>query len=404
MLFLKDADEDRISLRECYGMPMIEGAFYDLGKGKTGKVASDGTAILESQADPNYIGKYDEVVTQYLRPNQQGSRVIKSFMAVPISIVERRQTDQPGRGLPVNIYRPDGEALEDEREIFSADPSSERIIGVLKVFNKTYGAGEFDDDDLSVLATFASQIGVVFAFADRSAALSDLADGVCHEIRQKIGSIKRNLGLVKEGLLNNATVSKKLEEPTDRIQAAANEASEFTNMVLGFASGHFQRPQRLNINPLISEAVTQLKPNYQTLAEANHITVIEDYCLEHVICSVFRTPFIQIVQNIVANAYEAMDRTNGGTLKISTALSDSKKAVLIKISDTGRGISPDDLPHIYKSRFYRRPGGNGLGLWLVRRFLPQMDGIISVESTVDLGTTFTIQMPVVSVQTSEEIS
>ncbi len=400
MLFLKEVDQDQISLRECYGMPMIEGASYQLGVGKTGKVASDGESILESQADPHYSGKFDEFVTQYLRPNQDGNRVIKSFMAVPISIVERRKTDQPGQGLPRSLYKSNGEAFEDEREIFSADPSSERIIGVLKVFNKTYGAGEFDDDDLSILATFASQIGVVFAFADRGAALSDLAEGVCHEIRNKIGTIKQNLGLVKEGLSTDLTDNKTLAESTNRIQAAANEASEFTNMVLGFAIGHFQRPQRLDINPLINEALNQIKPNYQILTEENDLTTIEDYCPEQVICSVFRTPFIHIIQNIVSNAYEAMNKTNAGTLTISTSLNPSKSAVLIKISDTGRGISPEDLPNIYKSRFYRRPGGNGLGLWLVRRFLPQMDGIISVESTVNVGTTFTIQMPIVTVETS----
>ena len=398
MLFLKDPDKDQVSLRECHNMPMIEGAFYKLGDGKTGRVAMDGEAILESQADRNYVGRFDHFVTPHLLPDKDGNRVIKSFMAVPISIVERRKTE-PSGGPSSN-----GEVVEDDREIFSADPSSERIIGVLKVFNKTSGDGEFDNDDLSILATFASQIGVVFAIGDRGKALSDLVGGVSHEIRNKIGVIKSNLELLREGILNKSTGIDKLQEQTNRIQTAANQASEFANMILGFATGHLQRRQQLNINALVKDALSQIQPNYKDLAIANHISVAEHYCPEQVICSVYRTPFVHIIQNIVANAYEAMDETDKGILTISTVLNTSGKGVLITISDTGRGISPEDLPNIFKSDFYKRPGGNGLGLWLVQTYLPQMDGIISVESTVNVGTTFTIQMPTVSVDIPDEIA
>lgn len=82
---------------------------------------------------------------------------------------------------------------------------------------------------------------------------------------------------------------------------------------------------------------------------------------------------------------------SGGSITIEAADSDSKR-VLVSVSDTGCGISPDDLPYIFE-RFYktdksRREGGTGLGLSIGKQIIDMLGESIYVESTVDQGTSF----------------
>ena len=72
------------------------------------------------------------------------------------------------------------------------------------------------------------------------------------------------------------------------------------------------------------------------------------------------------------------------------------------MSDTGIGISPEDLPHIFE-RFYRADrarsrnrGGSGLGLAIVQSIVQEHQGSIEVESTLGKGSTFTVRLPVAS--------
>lgn len=86
----------------------------------------------------------------------------------------------------------------------------------------------------------------------------------------------------------------------------------------------------------------------------------------------------------------------GGTLKVTSRVGDE---LTIQVSDTGIGITKEDLPHIF-NRFYRAvdaqrvdPGGTGLGLAIVKKVVEQHRGRIEVISTPSIGTTFTIHLP-----------
>ncbi|MCP3922337.1 MAG: cell wall metabolism sensor histidine kinase WalK, partial [Desulfobacterales bacterium] len=88
----------------------------------------------------------------------------------------------------------------------------------------------------------------------------------------------------------------------------------------------------------------------------------------------------------------------GGEIKVG--MSFEGKMVVIKITDTGIGISPKDLPHIFK-RFYRvdkarsrASGGSGLGLSIAEQIAKSHKGEIRVESEVGKGSTFTVILPI----------
>ncbi|HEY6409690.1 MAG TPA: ATP-binding protein, partial [Ktedonobacteraceae bacterium] len=86
---------------------------------------------------------------------------------------------------------------------------------------------------------------------------------------------------------------------------------------------------------------------------------------------------------------------------ISLSLTTNEHTATLKVSDTGIGISPDDVPHIFE-RFYRADrarsrdrGGSGLGLAIVQSIVQAHEGTIEVESTLGKGSTFILRLPLV---------
>ena len=111
----------------------------------------------------------------------------------------------------------------------------------------------------------------------------------------------------------------------------------------------------------------------------------------------------QILRNLIHNAVR--HTTPGGIVAVEVKI--ESEAVNILVKDTGEGISPDDLPHIWE-RFYQTErsqtqidGGAGLGLTLVKEWVEEMGGTVSVESAVGEGSCFTLHLPR-SIECSEE--
>jgi signal transduction histidine kinase len=105
--------------------------------------------------------------------------------------------------------------------------------------------------------------------------------------------------------------------------------------------------------------------------------------------------FEQVLRNLLHNAVR--HTTPGGIVAVEVI--EEPEEVLILVKDTGEGISPQDLPHIWK-RFYqtersrtRIDGGAGLGLALVKEWIEEMGGSVSVESTKGEGSCFTLHLP-----------
>jgi two-component system sensor histidine kinase BaeS len=104
----------------------------------------------------------------------------------------------------------------------------------------------------------------------------------------------------------------------------------------------------------------------------------------------------QVLNNLVSNA---LRHTTQGSITLSACQQDNQ--VLLHVSDTGSGIAPEDLPHIF-DRFYRADkarqrddsGASGLGLAIAKAIVDAHSGTISVESALGHGTTFTISLPI----------
>ena len=81
-----------------------------------------------------------------------------------------------------------------------------------------------------------------------------------------------------------------------------------------------------------------------------------------------------VVRNLVVNAVDAAADGSRGAPGVEVRLSHSEKAVLLEVNDTGRGISPEELPGLFDSRPSSKPGGMGIGLFISRAIVESHDG------------------------------
>ena len=109
-----------------------------------------------------------------------------------------------------------------------------------------------------------------------------------------------------------------------------------------------------------------------------------------------RAKLRQILQNILSNAIKF---TENGFIRITIRFIPETEAVLIEISDSGRGIAKEELPHIFEpfwqaqSQPSETAKGSGLGLTIVKKTAELLNGKINVSSSIGLGTTFTLIFP-----------
>jgi two-component system NtrC family sensor kinase len=107
---------------------------------------------------------------------------------------------------------------------------------------------------------------------------------------------------------------------------------------------------------------------------------------------------------ILDNAVAAMP--DGGVLSIKTSSDSDKKKVKIQIQDTGSGISPADLPHVFEPFYTTKKEGKGIGLGLSVCYgiVERHDGKLGVNSVVGQGSTFTIELPLYSTESEKKVT
>jgi signal transduction histidine kinase len=99
----------------------------------------------------------------------------------------------------------------------------------------------------------------------------------------------------------------------------------------------------------------------------------------------------QSIINLILNAIEATPA--GGSISISTVYRPNRGSIEITVSDTGEGISEDNIVKIFDPFYTTKDSGNGLGLAITHGIIEQHNGTIDVDSTLGRGTTFKITLP-----------
>ena len=234
--------------------------------------------------------------------------------------------------------------------------------------------------------------------AEKIASLGRLTSGASHEILNPLNVISGNIQLLLMNKDINSGIKKRfniISEQVDRIAKIIKGLSRFSRH--GGA-----KTQKININEVLENALSFLEHQIRL----DDVRIIKDYDIDLPEITGDSKGLFQVLFNFISNAKDATP--NNGTISVSTrffsiqsdikaGIKPGKKGVVeIKFSDTGCGISKENIDKIFDPFFTTKEDMNGTGLGLSISFgiIQDQGGKISVESEVDKGTCFTVSLPV----------
>ena len=219
---------------------------------------------------------------------------------------------------------------------------------------------------------------------EKLASLGELVAGVAHELNNKLLPV-----LAYSQLLKEQDFSDDILRYVDTIEKSAAGASAVVSSLLNFARPSSSRRDAVNLNDTMRDTLALL--DYRINASSIDVDVRLDEDLPETMAD--EKQISQVFLNLVNNAFQAMDKS-GGTLGIRSICEADR--IYFIVSDTGCGIPQENLSRIFDPFFSTKgSGGTGLGLSVSYGLISAHGGEISIESTVDKGTTFKIQLPVV---------
>jgi two-component system, sporulation sensor kinase E len=223
--------------------------------------------------------------------------------------------------------------------------------------------------------------------AESLAALTTLAAGVAHEIKNPLGSMGIHLQLIRRKIAGKDCVESRDLEP--HLGVIAEEVDRLNRIAVDFLFAVKPMDTRLevaDVNAVLRELIAFVRPE---LDQAG-VTVESDLADNLPALKLDVRYIKQALLNLIKNAMAAM--SGGGRLGIETRADGDE--VQVRVSDTGTGIPADIMDKIFEPYFTTKPFGTGLGLTIVFKIVKEHFGDIAVASREGEGTTFTLTLPI----------
>lgn len=264
--------------------------------------------------------------------------------------------------------------------------------------------------------------------ADKMASIGQLAAGVAHEINNPVGYINSNIGILKEYLNELFKMLDTYEQAEELLDPDSVQLQRISSLKQEVKLD-FLKEDIIDLLNESLEGVTRVKQIVQDLKDFSHEEVEEwqwvdlhhglDRTLNivnneikykaEVIKEYGDLPLVecqsqkvnQVFMNLLVNAAHAIE--DRGEISIHTGFSD--EWVWVEVTDTGKGIEPENKKHLFEPFFTTKPmgAGTGLGLSVSYAIVDKHGGRIDVESEVGKGTTFRVWLPVQQNQEAENV-
>jgi two-component system, sporulation sensor kinase E len=222
--------------------------------------------------------------------------------------------------------------------------------------------------------------------SERFNALTLLAAGVAHEIGNPLNSLNIHLQLIeREARQLDGAKRAELQESVEVARAEVNRLDSIITQFLRAIRPTRPQLKPENINSIVEEAVRFLAPEIKD----RDIVVEQQLRSDLPLLELDRDQMKQAFYNVIKNSFEAMKRR--GILRIRTDMDDSH--VIVRFTDSGGGMSPENLSRVFEPYFTTKTSGTGLGLLIVRRIVREHGGELSIESSAGKSLTVTIRLP-----------
>jgi signal transduction histidine kinase len=226
--------------------------------------------------------------------------------------------------------------------------------------------------------------------AEKAVVVSRLASAIAHEIRNPLNYINLTLDHLRAAFA--PTDPEKQEKFNSLTKQLKLEVARINSRITEFLN--YSRPAKLDPRPIdLYEAATDAMRIFEVQAAESNVaaSVVRQGEVPPVIADaeVLRSALI----NLIINGFQAMDGS-GGKLSVALSIVDDGHRARMEVTDSGRGIAPEDISKVFEPYYSTKETGTGLGLAIVKKAIEDHDGTISVKSKLGEGTTFTITLPV----------
>jgi len=274
-----------------------------------------------------------------------------------------------------------------EQEFCVRDSSGQRWLEVRnrRLFNQS-GRTSAPDQTILILRDITAQKR---SEQDREAgrkamALAEVSTILAHEIRNPLASLELFAELIEKD-------GDRREEWISNLRAGIRSLSGTVNNVLSFHASGILKLVPLSLFPLIGNAIHFVQPLADQASVSLECTVDHDPTLVMANDSAVQ----QVVLNLISNAIR--HTSAGGVVNVSLRHEQSAaegECVIAEFSDTGCGIRPDQISHIFEPGFSGSGDTSGLGLAVCERIMKQHGGSISASNGIHYGARFALQFPV----------
>lgn len=218
--------------------------------------------------------------------------------------------------------------------------------------------------------------------AERLAAVGQLAAAMAHEVRNPLSIISTSVQFLKNKLEGH-------DEAKDIMDTILRKISDIDGTIrelLAVARPLNLKSEPVDFNQCVQDVVAFIRE--KCLVQQVELTLNLDESVPAIIGD--SENLQRVLLNIFINALNSMP--DGGTLQVSTSHPE-QDSVEVKIIDTGKGIEAEDIDHLFEPFFTKQSGGSGLGLFMVKTIIDELNGRIKVASVVGQGTTFSVSLP-----------
>ncbi|MDZ8069434.1 MAG: HAMP domain-containing sensor histidine kinase [Nostoc sp. DedQUE08] len=263
----------------------------------------------------------------------------------------------------------------------------------MEQITQKFAAGQMDArlpvSDIPELSGLSSSFNRMAASLEGvEARRREVIGDMTHELRTPLTVVRGYLEELADGEIEaSPEIYRRLAKETRRLERLVNDLQELSKAEAGYLPINIQR---VNLRPLLESLVEKFSD--QLLEDGPVMLLKCPSVLPPVLADVDRTE--QVLVNLLGNAVRY---TNEGSITITVGIDASQ--LWIAVSDTGIGIAPENLPHVFE-RFWRadqsrdrHSGGTGIGLTISRRLIELQSGQIQVESELGAGSTFRFFLP-----------
>lgn len=256
--------------------------------------------------------------------------------------------------------------------------------------------------NFGVLVVLATTIGMIIVASQRARRLAqlqmDFVASVSHELRTPLTGIVSAAQNIADGVVSS---KERMARYGTAILSQAEQLTDLVEQILLFSATQKDR-HRYHLHLVdVAEVLDASLKNTSSLIRSSGVTVEQQIPEDLPQVMVDFKALSQCLQNLIVNAVKYGGESRWIGIRAETANEgDRGQEVRITVADKGIGIEPDDLKHIFQP-FYRTPEatvaqihGSGLGLALAKTIAEAMGGSLSVESTPQRGSAFTVHLPV----------